>query len=254
MSSAEPPLSSNHNMNPSSVDHALKNRKTKTIAADLVPDLHTLLPKKGLRTELDSHNAELTRHTITESDSKSIPPTSDNKRISVVMTKDDGVEELLVDTPGSIYSRSNALIPEWYRIGWTSFSNATNPGGSLNIKATVKENDPLSEILPLILFGEWYHNASALMLTGLAGYGLACLGGGLGSLLLFILFIGKSVFFALFLFASFLFVWGKMTKFITHVTLQLPIIIQVSRDFEEMHVMIFNESSPNLHSMTVRRQ
>ncbi|KAI8880983.1 hypothetical protein K501DRAFT_253973 [Backusella circina FSU 941] len=178
-------------MNPSLVDQALKNRKPKDIAADLVPDLHTLLPKKGLRTELDSHDAELTRHTITKSNSKSIPPVTDNKRISVIMTKDDGVEELLVDTPGSIYSRSNALIPNWYRIGWTSFSNAKNPGGSLNIKATEKENDPLSEILPLVLFGEWYHNASALLLTGLAGYGLACLGGGLGSVLLFILFIAS---------------------------------------------------------------
>lgn len=138
------------------------------VVADLVPDLHGLIPGKGLTTELESHDTKLTKETITAAEQKSIPPT--------------------VTIPGAFHNAPKHLIPEWYRTGWTSLAAGKNPGGALNIKAT--QSDFLDEVLPWFLYGEWYHNGAALFFTAIVSWTLAKMNAGIGSILLLCLCIG----------------------------------------------------------------
>jgi hypothetical protein len=143
----------------------------RAMVADLVPDLHGITPSKGLSTELDSHDTVLTRQSITAAEQKSIPAT--------------------VNMPCTFNITPTNLIPDWYRTGWTSLSAKSNPGGTLNIQSTRSHNDFLDEVLPTFLYGEWYHNGAALFLTAIVSWFLAKMNAGIGSILLFCLFIGR---------------------------------------------------------------
>lgn len=148
-----------------------ERKQQRALAADIVPDLHGILPSKGLSTELDSHDTVLTRQTVTAAEKKSIPAT--------------------VNMPGAFHITPTNLVPEWYRTGWTSLSKRSNPGGDLNIEATHAHNDFLDDLLPTFLYGEWYHNGAALFLTAIVSWSLAKMNAGIGSIILFCLFIGK---------------------------------------------------------------
>ncbi|KAG2236778.1 hypothetical protein INT48_006962 [Thamnidium elegans] len=151
---------------PRRVDPLSERKAERAMVADLVPDLHGLLPSHSLTTELNTFDAKETQATINAAEQKSIPPT--------------------VDIPGAFQSNPKHLIPDWYRTGWTSMSFGQNPGGPLNIAATQSRqyNDVLDELLPEFLYGAWYHNAAALFLTALSSWTLAKMNAGLGSILL----------------------------------------------------------------------
>lgn len=158
---------------PRRADQIPERKPERAMVADLVPDLHGLIPTHSLRTELDTFDANLTKATINAAEQKSIPAT--------------------VNIPGAFQSNPKHLIPDWYRTGWTSMTSGENPGGSLNIPATISRhhNDFLDEILPDYLYGAWYHNGAALFLTAVISWILAKSNAGLGSVLLFCLFIGN---------------------------------------------------------------
>lgn len=152
----------------------LTRRKQRTIVADSVPDLHGIAPSRGLATELDTHDTALTREAVTAAERKSVPATA--------------------DMPGSFKLPKTSLIPEWYRTGWTSMSSVENPGGAIqSLLATQYKrslDDPLDEMLPSLLYGEWYHNGAALFVTAIVSFTLAKMNAGLGTIVLFCLFIG----------------------------------------------------------------
>lgn len=146
--------------------------------ADLVPDLHGLSPVQGLSTELDTHDTALTQETVTAAEQKTIPATT----------------TLSAGMPNGFIPPTKSRIPGWYRTGWTSLSPGVNPGGELDILASRFKrsiDDPLDEMMPNILYGEWYHNGAALFITAIVSFMLAKMNAGLGSILLFCLFIGK---------------------------------------------------------------
>lgn len=169
---ATPPATSTSRLDPS-IMNDLTRRKQRAFVADTVPDLHGLLPSSGLDTELDTHDTELTREAVTAAEKKSMPATS--------------------DMPGTFKPPNSSVIPEWYRTGWISMSSAENPGGVIqSLKAQYKRSmdDPLDEMLPSILYGEWYHNSAALFVTAIVSFVLAKMNAGLGTIVLFCLFIG----------------------------------------------------------------
>lgn len=188
---ATPPVISTNNVNepidsilsapptPSRPMNSLTHRKHKAgEIADLVPDLHGLSPVQGLSTELDTHDTVLIQETVTAAEQKTIPATT----------------TLSAGMPGGFIPPTKSRIPEWYRTGWTSLSPGVNPGGELDILASQFKrtfDDPLDEMLPNILYGEWYHNGAALFVTAIVSFMLAKMNAGLGSILLFCLFIGK---------------------------------------------------------------
>ncbi|CEP18998.1 hypothetical protein [Parasitella parasitica] len=164
---------------PTKISNELTHRKLRTgEIADLVPDLHGLAPAQGLSTELNSHDTALTRETVTAAAQKSIPATT----------------TLSAGMPGGFIPPTTSRIPEWYRTGWTSLAPGANPGGELDILASHFKkslNDPLDEIMPNALYGEWYHNGAALFVTAFVSFVLAKMNAGLGSILLFCLFIAS---------------------------------------------------------------
>lgn len=164
---------------PTRPPNELTHRKQKAgEIADLVPDLHGLSPVKGLSTELDTHDTVKTRETFTGAAQKTIPATT----------------TLSAGMPGGFIPPTQSRIPEWYRTGWTSLAPGENPGGELNLLASRFKkslDDPLDEMLPNMLYGEWYHNGAALFVTAIVSFLLAKMNAGLGSILLFCLFIGK---------------------------------------------------------------
>lgn len=155
------------------VDMTNNKRERTLLAADLVPDLHGVMPSKGLSTELDTHDTTITKESITAAEKKSVPAT--------------------VNMPGLFDTGPAHLIPDWYRTGWTALSSQENPGGALNILATRKsqKSDFLDDMLPSFLYGEWYHNGAALFTTAIVSWTLAKMNAGIGSILIFCLFIGK---------------------------------------------------------------
>jgi hypothetical protein len=168
-----PPAVSTSKIEPPSMMSELTRRKQRAIIVDSVPDLHGLVPNPGLDTELDTHDTTLTKETVTAAEKKSIPATS--------------------EMPGSFKLPKTSLIPEWYRTGWTSMSSAENPGGTLQSLATHYKrslDDPLDDMLPSLLYGEWYHNSAALFVTAIVSFTLAKMNAGVGIVILFCLFIG----------------------------------------------------------------
>lgn len=200
---ATPPVVSTSNNNSNYVSSAppptptrpmnseLTHRKKKAgEIADLVPDLHGISPARGLSTELNTHDAVQTLETVAAAEQKSVPATT----------------ALSVGMPGGFVPPTKSRIPEWYRTGWTSFATGVNPGGELDILASRFKgnlNDPLDEIMPDFLYGEWYHNGAALFATAIVSFVLAKMNAGLGSILLFCLFIGKQKIYAILYYSTF---------------------------------------------------
>ncbi|KAG1437095.1 hypothetical protein G6F57_020390 [Rhizopus arrhizus] len=130
-------------------------RKARShVTADLVPDLHGILTKQGLSTELDTSDTAQIRQAVTEAEHKTVPATAPTKTISM---------------PGA------------FRTGWKAFS----------ISSSVKRADVLDEVLPNFLYGQWYHNAIALFVTAAGSFILAKMNASIGTVILFCFFIGN---------------------------------------------------------------
>ncbi|KAJ2964405.1 hypothetical protein NQZ79_g602 [Umbelopsis isabellina] len=99
--------------------------------------------------------------------------------------------------PGAYPTQKSSRLPDWYKVGWTSFSELPNPGEDSKLeeyKAGVaasaqpvdnneKHQDMLAEFLKESYYGEWYHNAGAILVTVLFTWILARIGSGLMSCL-----------------------------------------------------------------------
>ncbi|KAI7864116.1 hypothetical protein BDF14DRAFT_1837529 [Spinellus fusiger] len=168
------------------------NQKTspaRLIPADLVPDLHTLAPSSGLSTELATHNTTDIRQTITKAETKPVLPFYPPPTHKDTTTSSSSSAELMAGVfPDLPWSASR--LPPWYQAGWTAFSTLANPGGPANSPATYFTHHPLDQLLPDVYYGEWWHNAAALCVTGLVAWGIGYGGGGLGPVLLVCLCLG----------------------------------------------------------------
>ena len=114
------------------------------------------------------------------------PPTSENQ---VYTTSENQVHRAKSAPPGAF-----TKMPNYYRSGWTAFSALENPGGSIQLSAAEKPEDPLGDQLNEALYGEWWHNASVLFFTGFFTWLLIKMGGGLASVMIVCAFLGKLCF------------------------------------------------------------
>ncbi|KAI9011886.1 C2 domain-containing protein [Phycomyces nitens] len=166
----------------------------KLIPADIVPDLHAFAKSDGLQTELATHDAREIKKVVTEAEKKPVIPSRVRKKLQI-STGDTPNDQEETESPTMVGTFPNcpvpaSRIPSWYKTGWTAFSTESNPGGSLNIKATQPKFHVLDQVIPNMYYGEWWHNASALVVTGLMAWTIGKVGGGLGPVFLGCLFLG----------------------------------------------------------------
>lgn len=116
-------------------------------------------------------------------------------------------------TPGS-FSKSNGTLPNWYKVGWTAFSELPNPGHEQDLETlkgllggstdavinafstsrpdkNTSNNDLVSRYLGEAYYGEWYHNAGAMLVAVASTWIQTKLGGGLMGCLVIGVFLGK---------------------------------------------------------------
>ncbi|KAI8333575.1 C2 domain-containing protein [Chlamydoabsidia padenii] len=114
--------------------------------------------------------------------------------------------------PGS-FKKSNGNLPEWYKVGWTAFSDLPNPGQEQDLeilKASLggsteaminsfmtsrpdkipDQHGLLSQYLGEAYYGEWYHNAGAMLVAVAGTWVQTKLGGGIMGALVIGAFLG----------------------------------------------------------------
>ncbi|KAL0082033.1 C2 domain-containing protein [Phycomyces blakesleeanus] len=111
------------------------------------------------------------------------------------------VTEKQMEPPGS-YSSQPKGLPDWYRVGWTAFSNLPNPGDEEAMSkipdnfgpealaalfnspgrptfSDANQEDLVSQFLSEAYYGEWYHNTAVMLFTVVFTWLITRFGGGL---------------------------------------------------------------------------
>ncbi|KAI9008912.1 C2 domain-containing protein [Phycomyces nitens] len=106
-----------------------------------------------------------------------------------------------MEPPGS-YSGQPKGLPDWYRVGWTAFSNLPNPGDEEAMSkipssfgpealaalfnspgrpmfSEANQEDLVSQFLSEAYYGEWYHNTAVMLFTVFFTWLITRFGGGL---------------------------------------------------------------------------
>ncbi|KAI8374245.1 uncharacterized protein BYT42DRAFT_575688 [Radiomyces spectabilis] len=186
-----------HTFDPNASPEAKRAEAESAIPADLLPDLHNLQQKQsGIQTELATHDAADVKRAVTAAEQKPMvqPINAEKsfKRLSanyapstprtptLATAAEDRDQEIMA---GSFIPPPSSLIPDWYQLGWTSFSTRANPGGPMPLRATQSKMDALDELMPNLFYGEWWHNAAALFITAVMAWSVAKMGGGLGTVI-----------------------------------------------------------------------
>lgn len=142
---------------------------------DFVPDLRNLgRHQDGFATELGSSDADKIKQAIEAAQRK--PVTLEKKR---------SVNRPVVHTIAG-YRVSHPLRDD-ARIGWTAFSDAINPGGSLHIAATEKKKS--DEVI--VLWHENWQDYGVIFIVGVGFWVMAKWNGSMGILVCCLLFVGK---------------------------------------------------------------
>lgn len=140
----------------------------------LPPQKESLKEPGGMATDVGTVDAEQIRLTAASAEKK---PTED-----VTTT---GVKQQVKSEPGAF-----TKIPNYYRSGWTAFSNLQNPGGSIELRAAEKPEDAFGDQLKEGWYGEWWQNAGVLIFTGFFTWLLMKMGAGLATVLVVCAFLG----------------------------------------------------------------
>ena len=99
-----------------------------------------------------------------------------------------GHEETLLPTIGAFPALTHANVTSWLDPTFVSLASSTNAA-----KALTTLQDFIEEKLPAALYGEWYHNITALLTTALLAFLLGKLGSELGLVLAFCFVLGKMI-------------------------------------------------------------
>lgn len=141
---------------------------------DFVPDLRNIgRHQDGFATELGSSDADKIKQAIEAAQRK---PVSLEKRRSQ--------NRPVVHTIAG-YRVSHPLRDD-ARIGWTAFSDAINPGGSLHIAATEKKQSD-----ELVLLNENWQDYGVIFIIGVGFWVMAKWSGSMGIFVCCLLFVGK---------------------------------------------------------------
>ncbi|ORX52810.1 hypothetical protein DM01DRAFT_1336589 [Hesseltinella vesiculosa] len=140
---------------------------------DLLPDFRNIGHQHhGIQTELGTCNAQDIIHAL---------QLAQQKPTDIELKQPDVTDQT---------SPPQQRIPEWYRVGWTAFSEMENPGGSLNILAT--EHQPLNDVdaaFDFVWHSLWLQQTGAIFVIGITAWLLARVGGGWIVFLLLLTFI-----------------------------------------------------------------
>ncbi|CAO3622319.1 unnamed protein product [Mucor fragilis] len=161
------------------------------IPKDFVPDLRSLgRHQDGFATEIGSSDADKIKQAIIEATQKSISQNVTPKR---TQSKRRQPQQPVVNTIAGY--RVSHPLPDDSRIGWTAFSNATNPGGSLGVMATEKKkSDATVDALYSTLmspFDEHWQDYGVIFVIGAGFWLLVKVGGGMGSFVFGLLFVAS---------------------------------------------------------------
>lgn len=174
------------------------------IPKDFVPDLRSLgRNQEGFATEIGSSDANKIKQAIIEATQKSVGQNVAPKRTQSKRRQNQHQQPVVNTIAG--YRVSHPL-PDDSRIGWTAFSNAINPGGSLGILATEKKKsdntvDALYSTL-LSPFDEEWQDYGVIFVIGVGFWVLVKLGAGTGSFIFGLLFVGKLVYMYIYIYLS----------------------------------------------------
>jgi Ca2+-dependent lipid-binding protein len=141
-----------------------------------VPDFRSLGKKQdGFATEIGTSDADQIKQKIAEAHEKEIqqPVTRQKKAVPVIHTI-------------AGYRVSKAL-PDDSRIGWTSLSNAKNPGGSLNIHAMEAKK---KLVQPIFVFHQSWRDYGIIFIVGIGFHMIAKMGLGVGMIILALFTVG----------------------------------------------------------------
>ncbi|GAN04893.1 tricalbin [Mucor ambiguus] len=161
------------------------------IPKDFVPDLRSFgRHQEGFATEIGSSDADKIKQAIIEATQKSVSQNDMPKR---TQSKRRQPQQPVVNTIAGY--RVSHPLPDDSRIGWTAFSNATNPGGSLGIMALEKKKsdgtvDALYSTL-LSPFDEHWQDYGVIFVIGIGFWLLVKIGGGTGSFIFGLLFVAS---------------------------------------------------------------
>ncbi|OAD70667.1 hypothetical protein PHYBLDRAFT_115328 [Phycomyces blakesleeanus NRRL 1555(-)] len=160
----------------------------------MLPDFRNLGNRhQGLQTELETSDANEILHALEAAQKK--PVVNPGLRHSSTLRRSYTGRSGTLKTPktpaaGSSHGSHAPRIPDWFRVGWTSFSTKRNPGGSLNLRATEKKDNSIDECLETLYFGETWHHSGIIFVTGFLAWLFSTWGCGLPTIIAGAMFLG----------------------------------------------------------------
>ncbi|KAI9029637.1 C2 domain-containing protein [Phycomyces nitens] len=158
----------------------------------MLPDFRNLGNRQsGLHTELKTSDATEIVNAIEAAQKKPVvKPIKSSNTLRRSYTGRSGTLRTPKTPAGPASSSHGPRIPDWFRVGWTSFSTKRNPGGSLNMRATDKKDDPLDECLETLFYGDAWQHSGIIFVIGFLAWLFAVLGGGLPTIIAGTMFLG----------------------------------------------------------------
>lgn len=151
------------------------------IPKDFVPDLRSLgRHQDGFATELGSSDADKIKQAIEAAKNKPILDQTKTKYKQPVVHTIAGY-------------RVSHPLPDNSRIGWTSFSKATNPGGPLGVLATEPNAElPTDDLFQELVYDQNWKDYGVIFLIGISFWLIVQLGfSSISVFIICLLFIGK---------------------------------------------------------------
>ncbi|KAI8389419.1 C2 domain-containing protein [Blakeslea trispora] len=169
---------------------------TSYIPEGKVPDFRSLgRNQEGFTTEIGSSDAAKIKQAIEAAQRKPVEERQKESRADVKRTQSSikRRQQPIIHTVGGY--RVSKPLPDDARIGWTAFSNAINPGGSLGIMATEKKpgQDALENMVGFLThppLAEDWQDYGVIFVIGIGFWLIVQLGAGMAIFLLGLLFVG----------------------------------------------------------------
>ncbi|KAI8083251.1 C2 domain-containing protein [Gilbertella persicaria] len=157
-----------------------------------VPDFRSLgRHQEGFATEIGSSDADKIKQAIEAAQKKPLEAdVQPMKRTASYIKR----KQPVVHTIGGY--RVSKPLPDTSRIGWTAFSNALNPGGSLNILAIEKnkgktETERAFHVLTSPPYGGHWQDFGIIFVIGIGFWLIVQLGAGTGIFIFCLFFVGS---------------------------------------------------------------
>lgn len=159
------------------------------IPQEVVPDFRSLgRNQDGFATEIGTSDADKIKQAIEAAQKKPIEQDSDKKLKKSGSTRRRPVVHTIAGY------RVTHPLPDTSRIGWTAFSRAINPGGSLKIAATErKKSEDVDDMINVLLkpSDENWQDYGVIFVVGIAFWLMVKVSSGVGTLIMGLLFVGS---------------------------------------------------------------